>query len=220
MTDSLDLPGPPSPSRLGSFPRRTLRAGRVIHRLHARDLDPFWFSSTPADAPGGNRFDLAPPLGTSYWALQPVVAVLETLARRPVRIIPDALMDRYALTAAPLPADLEDVANLPVKAARRFGLTAEIHTTHDRELTRQWARALAIAGFRAIVALPRHDVTGRNRTLSLWDDRGEHPPFGWAWKPDTGPVSTAVKDALGAWGISVVPIPHDVVVVEPPNPGA
>lgn len=214
--DDIDVPWPPASPQLKRFPRRTLAAGTTMYRLHSRDLNPFWFSSTPPDDTGGNRFDLAPPRGTSYWALQAVVSILETIARRPVQMIPDALFNRFALTSAPLPHDLTDIANLPVKAARRFGLTAEIHTTSNRLLTRAWAVRLADAGFSAILAFPRHDVTARHRALSLWDGRGEHEPYGWSWEPTTGPVPAALKEELGTWGISVTPIPFDVEVIEPP----
>ena len=145
-----------------------------------------------------------------------MVAVLETLARRPVTLIPAELADRFALSAASLPRALERVANLPVKAARRFGLTAEIHTTTNRRLTRAWAAALDRAGFSAVLALPRHDVTGRHRTLTLWGASGEHPPYSWDWRVTTSEVGTVAAD-LKRWGITVVPIPFDVDVL--PWPG-
>ena len=207
----------PASEDLSGIPSRPLREGRTIYRLHQRGLGPFWFASTVETAPGGNRFDLAPPRGASYWALEPVVAVLETLARRPVTLIPAELVHRFALTSAPLPRALERVANLPVKAARRFGLTAEIHTTTNRRLTRAWAAALDQAGFSAVLALPRHDVTGRHRTLTLWGPEGEHPPYGWDWQAAAGEVGTVAAD-LRRWGITVVPIPFDVDVLPWPGP--
>ena len=212
----MDVAWPPDPAELDGFPARSLNEGRTIYRLHPRALGPFWFASTPEDGPGGNRFDLVPPRGASYWALEPVIAVLETLARRPVRLIPGELIDRFSLTAAPLPRALERVANLPVKAARRFGLTAEIHTTTNRRLTRAWSAALDRAGFPAVLALPRHDVTGRHRTLTLWGLAGEHPPYGWDWQTTASEGGTVAAD-LRRWGITVVPIPFDVPVV--PWPG-
>lgn len=209
-----DFPSPPHPDQLASFPSRTLKAGRSIFRLHHRDLGPFWFASTPEDSEGGNRFDLAAPEGASYWALQPVVSVLETLARRPIRTLPSDLLERYALCEATLPDDLDKIANVPVKAARRFGLTAEIHTTDNRNLTRSWAQAWFAAGFRAVIALPRHDVTGRHRTLTLWGPQGEHQPYGWTWHVTTGPVGSVVDD-LDRWGIRVMPIPFEVETIRP-----
>ncbi len=209
----VDFPEAPDPSELAGFPRRVLRSGRSIFRLHHRELGPFWFNATELDNDAGNRFDLPSPNGASYWALQPVVALLETLVRRPVQSIPVELLDRFSLTEAALPHDLDRVANLPVKAARRFGLTAEVHTTDNRRLTRGWAFALAQAGFQAIVALPRHDVTGRHRTLTLWGPKGEHMPYGWEWESTTGTLGSVVHD-LEQWGIRVLPIPFEVPVIK------
>ncbi len=209
----VDFPKAPPTSELATFPSRVLRSGRSIFRLHHRELGPFWFNSTELADTGGNRFDLPSPDGASYWALQPVVALLETLVRRPVQTIPADLLDRFSLTEATLPHDLERVANIPVKAARRFGLTAEIHTTDDRQLTRGWAVALAHAGYQAVVALPRHDVTGRHRTLTLWGPKGEHSPYGWEWDPTTGTLGSVVHD-LEQWGIRVLPVPFEVPIVK------
>ena len=213
-----DFGPPPSVGRLRRFPSRTLRAGHRIYRLHHRGLGPFWFSSTPPESDGGNRFDLPPPSGASYWALQPAVALLETLARRPVTMIPTELLDRYELAQARLPNDLAPIANLPVQATRGFGLTAEIHTTSNRRQTRSWAAALADAGFRAILGLPRHDVTGRYRTLTLWGQAGEHPPYGWKWETESLSINEA-SEALAPWGIRIVPIPFDVPTTRPSEQG-
>lgn len=188
----------------------------MIFRLHHKGLSPFWFGSLPEDVDGGNRFDLAPPRGSSYWAMSPVVAVLETLVRRPVTMIPTEQLQRFSFTSVGLPRRLIDVANLPVKAARRFGLTAEIHTTTDRHATRAWARALDAAGCAGVIALPRHDVTGRHRSLTLFGAAGEHEPWGWRWKPTTGPLPLSVASELTTWGIRVVPIPFDVETINPP----
>lgn len=209
---------PPPPDSLSGFPERQLAQGTSIFRLHHRDLGPFWFSSTPADSDEGNRFDLAAPMGSSYWALQPAVALLETLARRPVRTIPSEVLDQYKLTIAELPGDLGPVANVPVKAARRFGLTAELFTTTHRRMTRAWAEALADHGFVAVLGLARHDVTGRNRTLTLWGKGGEHPPYGWQWDTTVLPTAQAIE-ALAPWGIRVVPIPFDIATIDAPDLG-
>ncbi len=208
---AVDFPSPPSD--LSAFPDRHLNAGTTIHRLHHRELGPFWFAASPTAEPGGNRFDLPTPRGASYWALQPVVAILETLARRPVRTIPSSLLERYALTAATLSAPLGPIANLPVKRARRYGLTAELFTTADRPSTKAWAVALADAGFVAVIGLPRHDVTGRHRTLTLWGRAGEHRPASWATTTTT-PVGSQAAE-LRKWGIRVLPIPYEVAVSRP-----
>lgn len=183
-----------------------------MYRIHHADLGPSWFGS--ATARGGGRFDLAAPHGSSYWALRGEAAFLETVVRRPVTVIPLELLDRFQLSTTRLPADLV-AANLPVKRARSFGLTAEIHTTTNVNVTRPWAEALHAAGFDAMIAIPRHDVTAKLRAVTLFGRAGEHQPYGWTWVFDTGPLPAKLIDAMGAWGIRCLPIPFEVDVSTP-----
>ena len=207
----LDLALPPGDrAALQRFPTRTLRIGTPIHRIHHDELGPFWFGSSEPDADGGGRFDLPTPKGSSYWALQEEAAFLERLARRPVTVLPLELLDRFHLSTVALPNDL-DVANSPVKRARAFGLTGEFHTTGHYGITRRWADALASAGHRGLLAIPRHDVTGRLRSLALFGRGGEHRPRGWT--ASTGPLPTSLLDSMTAWGIRCLPIPFDVDTV-------
>jgi RES domain len=204
VTD-LGLP-PGDPAALRRFPTRRLAAGARLYRIHRAGHGLFFFGSEGA---GRGRFDLPAPLGACYLALSGEAAFLETLARRPVRLIPLEEVDRRRLTVAPLPRPV-DAANLPVKRAREFGLTGEIHATVDYAATRAWARALHAAGFAAMVGIPRHDVTGRQRSVTLFDREGEHPPYGWRWRPQTTPVPDRLLDRMERWGIRVVPIPFDL----------
>ncbi|MGH9243829.1 MAG: RES family NAD+ phosphorylase [Acidimicrobiales bacterium] len=208
-----DLASPPDDAAgLRAFPKRRLRSGIRLYRIHRAPQGPFWFASSPE---GVGRFDVPRPSGACYLALSGEAAFLEALARRPKRVIPAEEVERRRLTVAPIPRDLTDAANLPVKAARAFGLTGEIHSTIDYEITRSWARALLAAGHRAIVAIPRHDVTGKQRSVTLLDRAGDHPPFGWAWRPETGPVPPSLVERMERWGIRVVPIPFDLPVTQP-----
>lgn len=208
----LDFPDPPDD--LSRFPTRTLAVGTRIHRLHHADLGPCWYGSRGVDDVGGGRFDLPHPDGTSYWALQPEAAFLETIARRPITVIPLEQVDRYRLTTVELPRPIE-AANVPVQKARSFGLTDEFHTTTDYRRTRRWAVALRRAGRAALLAIPRHDVTGRLRTLALFGAAGEHVPTGWGKRLDTRPIPSDVVDAMHGWGIRCVPIPFDVDTIDP-----
>ena len=214
MKDRSDLGDPPPVERLRRFPTRTLRRGTVLHRIHHRDLGPFWFASvaTPDDERGG-RFDLTAPDGSSYWALRGEATFLETIARRPVAIVPLELLDRFALSTVTLPEDLV-AANTPVQRARAVGLTAEVHTTTAYGRTRRWAAALAAAGHRALIAIPRHDVTARLRTVTLFGRAGEHPPKGWARATTTGPVPTPLIDRMTDWGIRCLPVPFEVETLD------
>lgn len=209
----LDLAEPPDDSKtLARFPTRTLRAGTPIHRIHHHELGPFWFGSAEPDADTGGRFDLATPKGSSYWALQAEAAFLERLARRPITMLPLELLDRFQLSTVELPTDLA-VANSPVKRARAFGLTAEFHTTGHYAITRRWATALARAGHRGLLSIPRHDVTAKLRTLTLFGRGGEHRPKGW--KAQTAPMPSTLLDSMSGWGIRCLPIPFEVETVDP-----
>ncbi|MCP3937506.1 MAG: RES family NAD+ phosphorylase [Actinomycetia bacterium] len=210
-----DLAEPPR-SGLDRFPRRTLRGDTRLFRIHHANLSPCWYSGFPEEHPNAGRFDLKPPRGTSYWALRPEAAFLETLARRPVSTIPIELIDRYALSEVRLPSELA-CANSPVQRARGFGLTAEFHTTVDYTITRGWATALHRAGFRALLSIPRHDVTARLRSLALFGRAGEHLPKGWASRLSTAPIGHRLLDRMATWGIRCLPIPHDVETIAPPN---
>ena len=202
------------PSNLDGFPTRTLAAGLSLYRVHHANLGPCWFSSFPLDHPGGGRFDLPAPDGTSYWALKPEAAFLETIVRSPITIVPLELLDRYQLSKGELPAPLE-AANSPVKRARSFGLTAEFHTTTDYQLTRRWAHRLAASGRRALISIPRHDVTARLRSVALFGKAGEHRPFRKSWRLDTSPIPSSLIEAMTHWGIRCLPIPFDVPTVDP-----
>lgn len=209
----LDLARPPEdPAALARFPTRTLRAGTSIHRIHHAELGPFWFGSSEATAAAGGRFDLPSPRGSSYWALQPEAAFLERLARRPVTVVPLELLDRFHLSTVDLPDELE-VANSPVKRSRGFGLTAEFHSTSLLTRTRRWAAALAAAGHPGLLAIPRHDVTARLRTLTLFGQSGEHRPR--RWRARTGAIPSSLLDAMSHWGIRCLPVPFDLETIEP-----
>lgn len=209
----IDLAEPPDgPAALSRFPTRTLRADTSIHRIHHHQLGPFWFGSADPEAASGNRFDLPAPRGSSYWALQPEASFLERLARRPITVLPLELLDRFHLSTVDLPRDLV-VANSPVKRARGFGLTAEFHTTGHYSITRRWASALAGAGHAGLLAIPRHDVTARLRTLTLFGRGGEHRPG--RWTAHTTPLPPSLLDAMTRWGIRCLPIPFTVETVDP-----
>lgn len=216
MTAGADLAWPPDdPAELAGFPRRRLRVGQRLWRIHRGNRRPFFFASAPP--PGhrrGGRYDLPAPQGTSSWALHPEAAFLETLARRPTRLVAAEHLDRYRIAEAPLPGVLE-AANLPVRAARRFGLTAEIHTTTDYQVTRTWAERLNQSAHRAVIGIARHDVTARLRILALFDTAGEHAAYGWTWSIRSSPIGDELIARMGTWGIRVVPVPEDLPTIIP-----
>jgi hypothetical protein len=204
------------PGDVRRFPQRTLAPGSHLYRIHHRSLGPFWYSSRAATDQGGGRFDLQAPHGSSYWALRPQAAFLETVARRPIRVIPLEWIDRLQLSTVALPNALT-AANSPVQRARGFGLTAEFHTTTDYPLTRRWAHALHRAGHRSLIAIPRHDVTASLRSITLFGRAGEHTPTRWRHALQTTDIPPSLLDAMMTWGIRCLPIPVDVPTVKPPQ---
>lgn len=63
---------------LARFPRRTLRATRVVHRIHLSVRGPWWFS-----ADGSGRFDpVGTALGACYVAEHPLGAWVEVVRKQ------------------------------------------------------------------------------------------------------------------------------------------
>ncbi len=215
----MPLPRPPrGAAALEGFPPLRPPPGRLARfwRLH-RHFDPddgaprspFWFASAGPDDDGGGRYDLPPPWGANYWAGSAPGAWIEVFRGTLVVDARDLRRRRLTRTSAPHPLRL---ANLLVKAAHRYGITAEIHTTLDTGTTRRWAAAFRRAGFQGIWGQARHDPTVRLRTLTLLDRGGEHPPFGWDWavqstRPDQ---DLDLLREMAGWGYRVAEVPHDV----------
>jgi hypothetical protein len=214
---------PTDPGDLEDFPPLRPPPGKLARfwRLHRHfdaetgDLQgPFWFSAAePSDRDGG-RYDLPEPLGTNYWAGTAAGAWLEVFRDTLVVDMADLRARRLSSTRAPKHLRL---ANLLVKAARRFGITAEIHTTTDYETTRRWASAWHSAGFQGIWGTARHDPTLKMRTLTLFGESGEHPPFGWDWKvTTTKPAEDGdLLREMASWGYRLLGVPQDIDADEP-----
>lgn len=214
---------PDDPRALASFPPLKPPPGILapFWRLYRHfDADtgatrnPFWFASAAPDDPGGGRYDLPQPLGANYWAGTAAGAWLEVFRGALLIDSADLRRRRLARTRAPQPLRL---ANLLVKAAHRFGLTTEIYTSADYSTPRRWATAFQQAGFQGIWGQARQDPTVKLRTLTLLDEAGTHPPFGWEWElRTTEPAADGdLLREMAGWGYLVVDVPHDVPVDQP-----
>lgn len=74
-------------------------------------------------------------------------------------------------------------------------------------LTQRRARALRRAGWRALWTGTQHDSTGRSRTVTLFDEAGEHLPYEEsAWRHEVRPLAgdREVIDGLARYGIVVL----------------
>jgi RES domain len=188
--------GEPPPSEdLADFPVWHVHAGTTLCRVTTAGFGPWWFSS---DASG--RFDLAPPRGTCYLADDEVGALLEVLG--PVLVVTPAWAARLSLWHLGLP-DQCSAADTTVRAARGFGVTAELASMTPYRLPQRWAAALAAAGHQGVRYRVRHDPAG-SRALALFGAAGERRwPRGRRQRV-AGAVLARLADETG---IRVAPLP-------------
>lgn len=190
------LPAPPD--ELPELPSTKLGA-TALWRIHTADAAPWFFDVGP-----DGRFNLAES-GTCYLAEKPIGAFVEKFGRllHPGGAIPEPLVDAQRLSRLHPPkvkvVDLTDPAILGL-----IGLTAEIHSTTDYNLTQGWALALQEAGYAGIRYRARHDPRGQLISIAL---------FG-ASKPPKGKVTTTaipvdlIHEASSTFAITVLPRRH------------
>ncbi|HEX6568164.1 MAG TPA: RES domain-containing protein [Acidimicrobiales bacterium] len=186
---------PPPPEQLAGFPAWHVHAGTVLCRVTSAGLGPWWFSS---DAQG--RFDLEPPRGTCYLADDEIGALLEVLG--PVQVVSPAWAGRLSMWHLGLPHQCR-AADTTVRAARGFGVTAEIASITPYAVPQRWAAAFAAAGHQGVRYRIRHDPGG-SRALALFGAAGERRwPRGRSQR-----IGRAVLSRLTAEsGIRVAPVP-------------
>jgi RES domain-containing protein len=185
------------PDDLTGFPFYILGRGERLYRIHRRERSPWWFSDD-----GSGRFDLAGDArGTCYLAAGAVGAFIEVF--RTETVIPEAEVAarRLATLSAPKRTTLADCT---VTRARRFGITAAIHTQPSYERTRAWAEAFAGSGFGGIRYRLGHDPAQRELGVALFGAAGEQDlPV-----RETGPIGAdVVEEARRRFGLIVAPTP-------------
>ena len=185
------------PDDLRGFPRHRLGAGRPLYRVHRADRAPGWFSGD-----GSGRFDLGDDRGTLYLALSELGALIE--AFRSGTVVAEAEVAARQLSTVAFDRTLT-LADCASTRARAFGVTAEIHSSPDYELTQAWARALAATEVAGIRYRLRHDPAQRELGVALFGRRGED-----ASVPidASGPIAEDVLRQLARrFGITVSPTP-------------
>jgi len=153
------------PDNLRGFPRYRLEANRPLYRVHRAGNAPGWFSGD-----GSGRFDLGGDRGTLYVALSELGALIEVF--RSGTVVSEAEVAVRRLSTLSFEPALR-VADCASGRARGFGITAEIHSSPDYELTQAWARALAAAGFVGIRYRLRHDPGQRELGIAFFGRRAE-----------------------------------------------
>ena len=199
--------------------------GREVFRLFLiRDpksgakRQPFMHSSVPAPSaehPAGGRFDLRSPRGTCYLSKARLGAWVEVF--RGARMVDrrDARSRRMMQSRVPRRLVLADAAS---RSAIADGVTLDLHAGSNRIETQRFAAAIdADPAFRGIQAWARHDPSKLAHTLALFDDEGEHLPYGWRWNvTTTDPLDDLeLLTELAACGLGVAGVPHDLPVVKP-----
>ncbi|OZD70493.1 hypothetical protein CH263_06095 [Rhodococcus sp. 06-1059B-a] len=177
-----------------------------MFRCHSAARGPLWFANG-----GHGRFDLADENGTCYTAESEQITLLETWGG--MRVVPSTELTARAVTRLQV-AETRVLADLTSNAAAQFGVTAEIFTTGNYQLTQLWSSAFYSAGFAGIRYWARHDLAHAHACLALFGTAGAHR------SADEDPQSYAVAtthtlserpdliDALQRdTGITVLPVP-------------
>ncbi len=190
------LPAPPDD--LPDLPTTKLGT-EALWRIHAADVAPWFFDVGP-----DGRFNLAE-FGTCYLAEAPTGAFVEKFGRllRPSGVIPEPLVDAQRLSRLrPPKAQVVDPTDPTVLGL--IGLTAEVHSTTDYDLTQGWALALKEAGYAGIRYKARHDPRGELVSIALFGS--DKPPRSAA---RTTSISVElIHEAAATFAIAVLPRRH------------
>ncbi|TSD40573.1 RES domain-containing protein [Rhodococcus sp. KBS0724] len=89
-----------------------------------------------------------------------------------MRYIPRTEIDGRALSAVAVGRDLQ-IADVTSNKALEFGMTSEINTTVDYDLTQLWAEAFRTAGFNGMRYWARHEMSHTHACLALFADGGD-----------------------------------------------
>jgi len=207
---ALHLLAPPPPEHLHDrFPSWRCPAGTEVFRCHGAEHGPLWFANA-----GYGRFDLADTQGTCYTAESEQITLLETWGG--MRVIPSTELSARAVSRVQVTTD-RILADLTSNTAAQFGVTAEIFTTGNYQLTQMWASALHAAGFDGIRYWARHDLAHTHACLALFDTAGAPSTEGEevaAYSVVT--TSTLIErgdlmqELQQDTGITVLPVPHSL----------
>jgi hypothetical protein len=126
---------PDDDADLRRFPRRTLRAATVLHRVARRA--PWWSCSD-----GLCRFDLRAPHGTCYLAHDDVGALLEVIgAELAGGVVSEEFLAARRIHRLALDADVV-LADTASRRAAGFGVTNELSSMADYAIPQAWAATL------------------------------------------------------------------------------
>lgn len=196
MSPSPSLTGPPED--LNGFPAQHLASGHVLARIHRADRKSGSYSSD-----GSGRFDLPQLQGTCYLGEEPLASFVEVF--REAAVVAETLVNAKVMSLIQLRDDVR-LADVTAPRSRHFGVTGEIHSSVDYEVTQAWAVALRRAGFDGIRYLVRHDPSQSLVGVALFGLAGEHDDQFLTVK--TAAIPTSLFTAAEArFGIVILPTP-------------
>jgi RES domain len=157
------------PLDLDGFPTHAIGPSTLLFRIHGRRRSPWWYSQD-----GSGRFDLVSfgNHGTCYLAEREMGSFVE-IFRDAVPIAMPAIEERCTSEFS-FPNELV-VADCTSRAARGFGITAELHSGRDYSRPQAWALALASEGFDGIRYFVSHDPAQDLVGIALFGSVGDVP---------------------------------------------
>lgn len=185
------------PSELSGFPAWTLRTDQPLARIHRLGKDARFFGSS-----GDHRFDLRSPRGTLYTAETAVGSFIEVF--RAVPFVAQAEVDARLLASVRVP-EARRLADCTSARARRFGISAEIHSTADHAVCQRWAEAFVGAAFSGIRYFVSHDPSMSEVALAIFGEEGVDDSL--IVDDDVSIPADVVDGARNRFGILVLPSP-------------
>ena len=203
--DSVALRPPSRP--LQHFPGCELTASQALHRGHNKGNGPWWFSSSS----GGGRFDLTPPRGTCYLALDELTAIRETVgaALATTGIISEDFAAVRQLSTLVVP-HAHRMADTCADAAADFGLTRELSSMTPYSVPQEWAAAFDAVSFTGLRYQTRFTTGPSANAVALFGEAGEAD---WPTDPSPEPLAVAAR----RHGLTVARPPRSVRIISPPT---
>lgn len=209
MTDSKLLPTPKG------FPRTTLKTGTTLYRAYGQGpansapRNGWFFSSTNGSNSG--RFDLPVPHGTCYFSTEKFGAFCERF--RSAEIVTRTEADSIMMLIATRTSALE-IADMTNSRARVFGLTLDIFSGDDYSDAQAWALVFLQAKLKGVMALLRHDLSGKARNIGLFGNAGSAKSVsGWATSREKLTADPELLVEIKSAGIYIQESPYDVDLI-------
>lgn len=203
-----------SPFSVKGFPTTKLGANSPLYRLYKHmsatlGIRSGWYFSS-IGAPRAGRFDLPQPHGTCYFSTEKFGAWNEIF--RGAHIVNGTDIDCRTLLTATRTANIR-FADMTHRGAMGFGVTLDDFSGDNYTRPQAWALAFHAAKLGGVIALLRHDPSGRARNVGVFGKSGTAKSVrGWQTTRATLRSDTQLLIEIRNAGISVLEIPNDVVI--------